>query len=290
MRPEATTELYGLLGHPVAHSLSPTMHNAWFRALGRDALYLALDVEPSSFAAAFAGLAPLGFRGLNVTYPHKGAVLAAVAEASEDARLAGGVNCLRREGEGWIGENTDGEGFCLDLETASDFRIHGSRIVVLGAGAAARSVMGAMIRRNPGHLCAVNRREGRLNALPWAEGIVERVVSADEATVAARLGDADLVVHATPWGLAGATWGESPWPLDRVRPEALAMDLNYVREGSTLFLSRVPHVRRKADGLGMLVRQAALSQEHWTGRRPELDLIARYLGGRVDSRDALRLR
>lgn len=283
MSPTGRSELYGLLGHPVAHSLSPALHGAWFRAEGRDAVYLAFDVLPARLEAAFHGLAPLGFRGLNVTTPHKAAVLALVDRASEDARVAGGANCLRRDGEGWIGENTDGEGFCLDVEERLGLSLAGRRLVVLGAGAAARSVVSAAIRRNPGRVTVVNRSEGRLDGLPWPADRIERLLVGRRDRLAERLAEADLVVHATSWGLAGKGEGDSPWPLRSIRSEALATDLNYDREGSTLFLSRIAHVRRTSDGLGMLIRQALLSQEHWTGRRPKLEVLVDELEGRADA-------
>ncbi|MCA9601163.1 MAG: shikimate dehydrogenase (NADP+), partial [Myxococcales bacterium] len=130
------TDRYGIVGHPVAHSLSPAMHNAAFRALGIEASYEVIDLEPEGFEEGFRALAERGFRGVNVTVPHKESVLSLVDELDPVAKAIGAVNTITFEPLGIAGTNTDADGLARSLEEAS-VSLAGSKVVVLGAGGAA---------------------------------------------------------------------------------------------------------------------------------------------------------
>jgi shikimate dehydrogenase len=252
------TRLAAVIGYPVRHSLSPAMHNAAFRQLDLDWVYVACEVAPHAVDAAFAGARALGFGGLSVTIPHKAAALAAVDELSDAARQIGAVNTVVALTDGGLrGDNTDGAGFLASLADEG-FEPAGRVCAVVGAGGAARAVVHALAGAGAGELVVVNRTPAR------AEEVAALAGSAGRVGVAADLNAADLVVNATPLGLSGS--------------DDLAFDPHLVGEGQ-LVVDLVPNPAvtplmraardrgaRVAGGLGMLVYQGALAFELWTGR------------------------
>src|SRR5688500_14874443 len=144
MQGRATTGLYCVLGYPVAHSLSPAMHNTALRILGQDALYLAFGVPPVSLAAALRGLEALGVRGANLTIPHKEAAIELLDQVTDEARSIGAVNTVRFDASGSFGDNTDGRGFIAGLRS-DGFEPSGCTAVVLGAGGSARAVCHSLL-------------------------------------------------------------------------------------------------------------------------------------------------
>jgi shikimate dehydrogenase len=273
------TAVYGVLGHPVAHSLSPAMHNAAFAALGVDAAYLALDVRPEALAEAVRGAHALGFQGLNVTVPHKEKALGLCARADAAARLVGAVNTLKRFPDGWEGHNTDAPAF-RDLAAEAGVGA-GARALVLGAGGAARAAAWAVLELGGTVRVAARRPEAALavchgiaRALHKPGAAAEPAPWAEAAHEAER---ADLVVNATSVGLAGKP-GELP-PL-RWRPGQVAADFVY---GDTAFARAAAAAgARLVAGERILVRQGALAFRVWTGRTPPEDVMAAALatGGR----------
>ena len=129
----ANTELIGLFGHPVSHSKSPLMHNAMFHELGLNYLYLAFDVQPENLQAAIAGVRALGFRGLNITIPHKEAIIPFLDEISPEAKLIGAVNTVVNSNGKLIGYNTDGEGYLASLLEETGVQLQDKKIIILGA-------------------------------------------------------------------------------------------------------------------------------------------------------------
>jgi shikimate dehydrogenase len=273
MATSGRTKLLGVLGHPVSHSLSPVIHSAFFDAAGIDAAYLPLDVAPGDLDLVFRGLRALGFVGLSVTYPHKVAVASLVDEIDERARTLGAVNTVVLAGTAAgvhaSGHNTDGDGLCRYV--ASDLGLELARrpVVVLGAGAAAKSFLLALADRGPGPVTVVNRSQASLEA-PFFDRLsmarLERV-SLERRPDAARraLEAAGLVVHATPWGLGGHASEPCPWPLEALPASAVVVDLNYVPQGKTPLLEQLPTGVAGHDGVGMLVHQAALAFRLWFG-------------------------
>lgn len=255
----------------MGHSLSPAIHGEFYARERVDATYGRADVPPEALPEFVANL---DYDGLNVTYPHKEAMFAATRTHDMVAAACRAVNTLVREDGGYRGANTDGEGFCLFLERELSEQVSGMRVVMLGAGGSARSVLWALSGRAPAALTVVNRSAGRFAEPFFAE--LGRRASALELVAAPpedprtrdALARADLVVHATPVGL-GADSGAVPWPVDDLhRP--LVVDLNYRRDGPTPFLARLPGNARSHDGLGMLLYQAAVAFELWFGRFPDV--------------------
>lgn len=260
---KADTRLVVLLGHPVSHSLSPALHNAAFAACGLPYVYVACDVAPEALETAVAGIRALGIAGANVTVPHKQAVLGFLDEVEEHARAIGAVNTIARQGARLVGYNTDHTGF---LRALSDFwpeASNATRVLLLGAGGAARAVVSALATLGIKDLFIWNRTHSRardLCDLGRQLGIARCKVwlPADAAV----LGRVQLVVHATSAGLSG---GESrlPFDIEALSAEARIMDLQY---GKTTLVSEARKRGLPAvDGTDMLIYQAAQSFELWTG-------------------------
>lgn len=261
--PAATTRLVALLGWPVDHSLSPEMHNAAFRELGLDLVYVALPVRPDALPAAVTGLAAVGAVGANVTVPHKQAVVHLCDQLTDEAQLVGAVNTLSWTADGLVGHNTDALGLAralADLGVAAD-----APAVILGTGGAARAAVVALAR--DGRPVTVVGR--RVEAADELAGLAQeagsaRAVSAhrDDEELAEVVGHAHLVVNATPLGMRGE---RLPEPFHHLRSGQVAYDLVYAR-AQTPFLADARAADAEAHGgISMLVAQAELAFETWTG-------------------------
>jgi shikimate dehydrogenase len=262
------TRVAAVLGLPVAHSLSPVIHNAAFAALEMDWTYVALPVEPGMVPAAVAGLRALGLAGANVTMPHKEAVADVMDELTDDAARLRAVNTIEVRGGALVGHNTDAPGFARFLERDAGFDPAGRTAVLFGAGGAARACALALARAGLTRIVVALREPAR--ARPLADALdgyptVVDVVGFDDA---ARV-EADLVVNGTPLGAHGETIA-----LPTVGPGSLVVDLLY-RPASTPLQQAARATGAKAfGGLGLLLHQAALSFEVWTGRPAPLELMS----------------
>ena len=265
--PGTHTRLAAVIGSPVRHSLSPAMHNAAFGELGLDWVYVACEVAPGSVAAAFAGARALGLGGLSVTIPHKAAALAEVDELTPTARAVGAVNTVVPGGGGrLLGENTDGPGFLASLADEG-FHPAGRHCAVIGAGGAARAVVHALAGAGAAEVVVVNRSTDRAEEAAGLAGAAGRV------GVAADVKQADLVVNATPVGLAGGDLTQLPVSPDLLGDGQLVVDL--VPNPAVTSLMRAARERgaRVAGGVGMLVHQGALAFELWTGQPAPLGVM-----------------
>ena len=262
------TRVAAVIGSPVRHSLSPAMHNAAFAELGLDWAYAAFEVPPGQVPAALAGARALGLGGLSVTVPHKAAAAEEVDELSDVARAIGAVNTVVPVGDARLrGENTDGAGFLASLADEG-FDPAGRRCVVLGAGGAARAVVHALARAGAAEVVVVNRSPDRAEGAAVLAGTAGRVGT--EADVSA----AELVVNATPLGLAGTADGPL-LPVDPVHLGAgqLVVDLIPNPAVTPLMRAAAANGARVAGGLGMLVHQGALAFELWTGTAAPLGVM-----------------
>lgn len=277
---DGATRLVGLMGWPISHSHSPAMHNAAFAALGLPWVYLPLPVQPGRAADAVRGLAALGFAGVNVTMPHKPAVMPHLHEVTAAARAVGAVNTIIvREDGSLLGDTTDGCGFMADLAE------HGVELtgpaLVIGAGGAARSVTYALAQVGMAvavcgletdqaqNLCqvttgALSLPAGRLTAHTYPDAL-------PELAPAAR-----LIINATSVGMREGD--PAPWdPSVSFRPDQVVYDLVYHRP--TAFLARAAaDGARTINGLGMLVHQGARSFELWTGQPAPVDIMRAATG------------
>jgi shikimate dehydrogenase len=275
--PTAATRPVVLLGWPARHSASPQLHNAAFRAEGLDLVYLAAPTPPEALAGVVAALGTIGAVGANVTVPHKRAVVPLCDHVTDEAALVGAVNTLVWGEDGLSGHNTDALGLADDL-AARLSPTPGARWLLLGTGGAARATAVA-IGRLRGAVTVVGRRPDAaaaiagLAAQTGAAG-TEVVDLADGAALAAATAAAAVVVNATPLGMAGE---HLPDPLQALTPDQVAYDLVYGVETPFLAAARARGAGAH-DGLGMLLGQAALSYERWTGRSAPRAVMAAALG------------
>ncbi|MDQ3305933.1 MAG: shikimate dehydrogenase [Actinomycetota bacterium] len=252
-----------MIGHPVRHSLSPTIHNAAFQALGLDWVYLAFDVAPGDGAAAVVSARTLGLAGLNVTMPHKAEVAMAVDRRSPVAEALGAVNTVLPVGDELVGENTDGAGLLAALAAEHGFDPDGRRCLVLGAGGAARAGVLALAGAGAEVVVVVARRAQQAEVAALLGGTRARV---------GRPGDVagiDLVVNATPVS------NQLPLGLREgdLGPGQLVVDLLYDPPVTALAEAARQRGATVASGVGMLIHQAALSFRLWTGQEMPLDVV-----------------
>ncbi|MEO3471111.1 shikimate dehydrogenase [Roseomonas sp. CAU 1739] len=262
--------LAGVLGWPVSHSRSPRLHGYWLETLGVDGAYLPLPVHPGGFADAVRALAALGFRGANVTIPHKQAAFEVCDVVDATARRAGAVNTLVFRDGRIEGSNTDGFGF---LETVRDqapgWQPADGPAVLLGAGGAARAIAAALLDAGCPLVTLVNRSRGRAEAL--AQDLGGPIAVADAPPMA----DAALLVNTTSLGMQG----HPPLAIDLapLPAEAVVADIVYVPLETPLLAAARARGLRAVDGLGMLLHQARPGFEAWFGLAPHVDEALRAL-------------
>ena len=266
------TKVCGIFGCPVEHTFSPALHNAAFATTGLDYVYVPFKVAPHSLAAAVDSIRALGLAGVNVTVPHKEAVLPLLDGLSEEAARIGAVNTIVNR-EGYLyGDNTDGKGYLKALREAG-FAPAGRTVLFLGAGGSARAVALQLALAGVGKLVFTNHTEARAADLACfiAEktGIQVELVTwpeqAGDKLPTKTLADADLVVQATSLGMSPKVYETVPLPFASFRPGQVASDLVY-NPVETLFLKKARLAGAvTVSGLGMLLHQGALAFELWTG-------------------------
>lgn len=269
--PSGFTRLVAVIGHPVRHSRSPVLANAAFRAAGLDWTMVAFDVADGEAEAAIAAARTLGIGGLMVTMPHKAAVMPALDALTPAAEALGAVNSISWVDGALVGHNTDGEGLVGSLRHDHGIDVAGRSCVVLGAGGAARSVVHALAGAGASAVVVVNRTAPRAEVAAALAGPVGRVGAPEDVA------HADVVVNATSVGMgapAGAT-GPVPCPVGLLTPGQVVVDLVYQPLRTPFLAAAESRGARAVDGLGMLVHQAALSLERWTGTRPDLEVMHR---------------
>lgn len=255
------TFLFGVIGDPVTHSLSPFIHNGWLRANGIDGVYSAFEVKAGELAEGLDTLSRQEVRGLNVTLPHKGEALKLAAEASETARRIGAANLLtRREDGAWSADNTDAPGFALTLDYG-DIPIEGKNVFLLGAGGSARAVASVMAARGA-RLTICNRTAENARKLAADLAPDAAITSLDDGL--SRLGEADLVVNTLSLGHRGGQLALPP------SSHGIFYDISYGKAAAATLDEAKAKGWRTLDGLGMLVAQAALSFEAWFGVMPDM--------------------
>lgn len=262
-----------MIGDPVRHSLSPAIHNAAFRALDLDWVYVALPVAAGEGARAVDAMRTLGIDGLNVTMPHKTDVAGAVDRLSPTAEALGAVNTVHRLGDVLMGESTDGEGFVNALRLDEGLDPAGKRFLVVGAGGAGRAVARAIADHGGAVVVAARRLEMAERAAALGRG---RVGTIDEA------GDVDVVVNATPVGMGTVvafderTPPPDVFPVDpaRLSPGQLVADLIYEPAVTPLVAAARARGVAAVNGLGMLIHQAAIAFRLWTGEDAPLEAMS----------------
>lgn len=258
------SDLYCVFGNPIAHSRSPAIHAAFAAACGEDLRYEARLAPIDGFAASVAEFAAAGGKGANVTVPFKEEAFRLCGGLSPRAARAGAVNTLVFRPDGILGDNTDGAGLVQDITGNLGFALAGRRILLLGAGGAARGVIAPLLSRDPASLHIANRSSGKAQFL--AESFVDMAPVSGGSFGELAGKRFDLVINATSASLSGESL---PLPEGLFAPGSLAYDMMYGK-GETLFLkqARAQGAAQCADGLGMLVEQAAEAFCVWRAVRP----------------------
>jgi shikimate dehydrogenase len=270
---KSAPDRYGVVGHPVEHSRSPLIHTVFARQTGQRLTYELIDAEPAEFETAVRAFGAAGGKGVNVTVPHKEAAFALCDETSAAARAAGAVNTISIAAGRLRGDNTDGIGFIRDITVNQRQALGGARIIVLGAGGAARGIIGPLLAEQPAELTIANRtRERAEQVVTQFAGSALTARTFDEV---AALPPYDLLINATSAGLRGET---PPFPAALVGPDSFCYDLVY-GAGDTPFVAwaKSHGAARAVQGWGMLVEQAAESFAIWRGVRPDTTALRKQI-------------
>ncbi|HTN43286.1 MAG TPA: shikimate dehydrogenase [Nitrospiria bacterium] len=274
------TRWLGIIGYPIRHSLSPLMHNAAIEALGLDYCYIPLTVEPRHLRSAVNALQRLGFRGFNVTIPHKERIMAIIDRLTPEAELIGAVNTVEIQRERLIGHNTDGRGFLRALMEESHRSVAGQRVLLLGAGGAARAVAFQLAHEGVKKLLIANRslerahglaRHLRRSSIGCSVSVLHWMGKALNKSVQ----ESDIIINATSLGMSPS---DPPLLSSAVfKTHHVVYDLIYKPPRTALLKQAEAAGATAISGLGMLVYQGALSFEIWTGRRPPVDVMREAL-------------
>jgi len=286
-RDKIMTDRYGVIGHPIAHSKSPVIHRLFADMTGQDLSYDAIDIPPKDLESRVRQLFAEGYRGLNVTVPHKTAVVKLTSRLSSRAELAGAVNTLIVHADNIVeGDNTDGVGLVNDLRQNLRTRLAGARILILGAGGATRGIIPALFDTRPRDIMIANRTVDRAQALAQDFRMLGKISACHFQELGGQI--FNLVINATSAGLKGDM---PPFPGSITGPETLCYDLSYAMEDTPFVRWAKQHgAGRVAQGWGMLVEQAAESFYAWRGVRPDTRPVIARLPGSPGATDTMKIR
>jgi shikimate dehydrogenase len=262
-----------VIGHPIAHSLSPVMHQAAFRELDINACYTGYDVAPERLHEVVGAMRTLNFRGWNVTIPHKVAIMSLLDELTPAAKRIGAVNTVYFQDGLWIGDNTDGQGYLSSLSQELSLDVRGKHVVVLGAGGAAKAIADALLFAGVGALWILNRHREKAEALASQLAVHHTritIVGSDMVWPSSRV---DLVINTTPVGMEGHLTGELPVPASVLQEQMIVSDLVYRPQVTPLLLAAQLAGAKTHGGLGMLVEQGALAFTKWFGITPSVAVM-----------------
>ncbi len=281
------TKIVGVIGDPVKHSCSPPMHNAAFREMGMDYVYVPYHVKPEQIPAAVEGFKSLNVAGINVTLPHKKTVLPLMDSVSQEAELIGAVNTMVFNGGMVEGHNTDAPGFIASLQEEGIDGIEGMRVVVLGAGGAAHAVVVGLALAEVDRITVANRTYPK--AVQLAEdisgktGVPVEGISLDDMRLAERISESDLLVSTITAGM------DPSIPLvinpDWLHENLIVCDIVYVPPETNLLKAAAERGLRTVGGMGMLVHQGAISFQLWTGIQPSVKTMRQALVQALKHRD-----
>ncbi|WP_227934886.1 shikimate dehydrogenase [Alkalihalobacillus deserti] len=276
-------KVFGLLGHPVGHSMSPLIHNDAFAKLGIEARYHAFDVKPELVKEAVDAIRALDIAGCNVTVPHKIAVMEFLDEINDEALQIGAVNTIVNKNGKLIGYNTDGRGYVQSLLDETEEEIREKSILIIGAGGSARGIVTALLRYGVGRIEFTNRTiEKTASLIKLAEEFSIPSATVERKVAEESLNKYDVIINTTSVGMS-PNFNHSPLSLELLKPGTIVSDLIY-NPLETQFLKEAKERGGKiVNGIGMLVNQAALSFEHWTEITPDnkemKKIVLQQLGG-----------
>lgn len=285
MKISGRTKLYGLFGSPVEHSKSPAMYNYCFEKWGLDNVYLAFDVPAEEAGKAIEAFRTMGMKGANVTMPCKQAVVPYLDAVSDAVRLSGACNTIVEQDGKLTGHNTDGEGYVINLK-AHGVDIRGKKLVLLGAGGASTAIQVQSLLDGAERISVFNqkdafwdRAEAKIQELQkeFPDRIIELLDLADEALLAKKLGEADILTNATRVGMKPLDDLSLIKDLSLLRPELVVADTVYEPEETKLLKDAKAQGCKTVGGLGMLLYQGAAAVKLYTGREMPVDEIKKEL-------------
>lgn len=276
MNIKGSTNIVGLIGHPVEHSFSPPMHNAAFRALGMDYAYVAFDVRPEDLKSAIEGADALNVKGFNVTIPHKVNVMEYLNELDEVAELIGAVNTI--DFKNLKGYNTDGIGAIKAIEEVTSIR--GKNVVVAGAGGASRAISFYIAKYGAQSLTILNRNESKAEKLAGdvlGSDLISDVKSDSISEINSYLKDTDILVDTTPVGMNPHIDDESIAKSENMHENLVVFDAVYNPNETVLLKEAIKAGAKPVYGIKMLLYQGAESFEIWTGKKAPIDEMEKAL-------------
>lgn len=275
-------QIFGVIGDPIAHSMSPDMHNDSFQHLGIEATYLPFAVRSENLQDAVKGMKAIGVKGFNVTIPHKTAIMPFLDKIDPLAADIGAVNTVKLEDGFYVGYNTDGLGFVKGLSEQLHASLKEQKVLVIGAGGAARAIYYSLLQEGASHVDVTNR------TLPKAaELIAEKTGNAHSliytlAEAEARLSEYTLIINTTSIGMQ-PNIDEAPISLENIRPQSLVSDIIYNPLQTKLLQEAAKKNALTQNGIPMFVYQGALAFQLWTGKQPDIDrmrkIVLTKLGG-----------
>ena len=275
MQVRATTKVYGIFGHPVRHSLSPIMHNAAFRKLNLDCVYVAFDIHPNNLESATHAIKSMGISGVNVTIPHKERIISFLDGTAPEVALTGAVNTVKNEDGNLTGFNTDVQGFLMAIREDLGVTPNGLRIFLLGAGGAARAVLTALCMTGASEIYLINRTLDKANTLAFEfkksynDVSIDPYALEDTDSVERSLRAADLLINASSSGMEGVA--SITLQLELLPKQSLVYDLVYKPRQTALLKKAKELGLKSAGGISMLLYQGAKSLEIWTGEMAPVD-------------------
>ena len=270
------TKTLGIFGYPISHTLSPAMHNAVIKALGLDMVYLPFEVKPPNLKEAINGIKSLGIIGVNITIPHKESVIRFLDDISEEARLVGAVNTIVYKDRKLVGYNTDGSGYMASLKEELGFNPKSKRIIIIGAGGAARGILAALATQKPKSITVANRTLSRAVSLIKAfKGKFRdtrfEAIDLDNNMLKMSFNSVDLLINTTSVGMKQSK--ALKIPLETLPKIAIVSDIIY-NPLETLLLKKAKKLGLTTHGgLGMLVHQGARSFKLWTGMDAPMNVM-----------------
>jgi len=279
---KATTNIYGIFGHPVSQSLSPVMHNSAFSELGLDCVYVAFDIDPKEIAQATESLRIMGIKGINITIPHKQSIMPHLDEISPDAKLTGAVNTVKNTDGTLLGFNTDVGGVLRAIKEELDFSSDNSRVLLIGAGGAARAVLSGFCMNNTSRVCIANRttQKAQKLALEFRTHFPDVEISTlslqDDQAISREMNNSDILINASSAGMNGENNLELP--IAELREGAVVYDLVYKPLETELVTTAKELGYKASGGLSMLLYQGAESFEIWTGEPAPVETMRKALG------------
>jgi len=262
---DSHTELFGVIGDPVRHSRSPLMMNHAFRETGINGIYAAFHIKPEQLGDFAAGVRAMGIRGVNVTIPHKLDIMRYLDEIDAGAQAIGAVNTIVNDNGRLIGYNTDGIGYVRSLKEEAEPELAGKRIIVIGAGGAARGIVYALAGEKPASITIVNRTASKAEELAAAFSSMGQLAGESTDRLQELCQEADIVINTTSIGMYPHT-DETPANANWLKPGAVACDLIYNPLKTKFLLEAEQRGCRIHGGLGMFIYQGAYAFEYWTGQ------------------------